>query len=192
MVRHGRDAKEWGRKRPAPSVAVDVDDVVELPVTPGVAWSRLNDVDAVASCLPGLVPDTLRQEGEGRYQATVQAVVFGITAHWAMSARLSPDESTRRLGIELAGSDQRLGLRLEGTVDIEVLPGVEGATQLRYRGHVEVHGRLAAAGGPVITMIAQNMVHRFVESLSGPAIPSGTPEVKGSSPRAAARRLRRR
>jgi carbon monoxide dehydrogenase subunit G len=167
MVKRGRDLSAWGRSRPAPSTAVVVDDIVSLPVPAEVAWAWLLDVDAVASCLPGLVPETLQSLDDGQYQARVQATAFGVTANWEMNARLVADESRRRLAIELAGNDHRLGLRLDGTADLEVQRDGNDSAQLIYRGRVEVRGRLAAAGGPVITTVVENMVHRFVHSLSG-------------------------
>ncbi|GEM_PF-6796828 len=167
MVKSRHDLSAWGRKRPVPSTTVNVDDVVSLPVTADVAWARMLDVSAVASCLPGLVPETLRPLGDGRYQAKVQATAMGVTATWEMTAQLTPDAVNRRLAVTLEGDDQRLGMRLAGTADLQLQPRSTAGTQLAYAGTVTVQGRLAAAGGPVITAVVENMLHRFVHSLSG-------------------------
>lgn len=171
MVKGRHDLSTWGRKRPTPSTRVNVDDVVSLPVSADVAWARVLDVNAVASCLPGLVPDTLRLLDDGQYQARVQAMAMGVTATWEMTARLTPDEANRRLAVKLEGDDHRLGLRLDGTADLQVQPQGTVNAQLAYAGTVTVQGRLAAAGGPVISAVVENMVHRFVYSLSGATAP---------------------
>lgn len=171
MVKGRHDMSTWGRKRPTPSTTVKVDDVVSLPVCADVAWARVLDVKAVASCLPGLVPDTLRLLDDGQYQARVQALAIGVTATWEMTARLAPDEASRRLAITLEGDDHRLGLRLDGTADLQVQPNGTINSQLAYAGTVTVQGRLAAAGGPIISAVVANMVQRFVHSLSGATVP---------------------
>lgn len=89
---------DWSKRtaKKPPGTEVEIEDVLELPVTSEAAWSRLDDVPLVAGCIPGLDPATLVDKGEGVYQATMTNAVMGISAHWDLEATISRWPRPRR------------------------------------------------------------------------------------------------
>lgn len=170
MSRGSREA--WERRRKTPSTSVDLVDRVMLPAGPEEIWRRLNDVEAVAECIPGLVPGSLERLDERRFVGTLRHTALGVPATWTLRADVQPSEAERRLAVQLEGEEARLGLRLSGWATMAVEPGAAGDSGLDYRAHVEVVGRLAATGGPVIRSVVDGIVRRFVASVGGAPAPT--------------------
>jgi carbon monoxide dehydrogenase subunit G len=166
MSRHNVD---WGaRAQKRVGTSVDVDDRIPLDARPAAVWARLQDVDAVAGCLPGLVPGSLEALGGDQYKARLEHSAMGMTAHWDLRAtmRLSAD---RRLRVVLEGEDTRLSLAMNGWAEVDVHTEPEDRTTLEYKAHVRVDGSLAALGGPVVRGIVTDALHRFISDVSGDA-----------------------
>jgi carbon monoxide dehydrogenase subunit G len=157
----------WGdRARRKPSTSVDVGDRIPVEAPPDAVWARLEDVDAVAQCLPGLVPGSLERVEGDRYHARLEHSAMGVTAHWDLRAVMTLVEADRRLDVLLEGDDPKLGLKMNGTAKIGVEP-LEAGSALDYTGHVKVEGNLAGVGGPIIRGIVGDALDRFVADVSG-------------------------
>lgn len=164
----------WGeRAKRKPSTTVDVADRVAVDAAPAVVWARLEDVDAVARCLPGLVEGSLAPAGDNRYTALLEHSAMGFTAHWDLVATIELSEPEQRMHVVLDGKDPKLGLTMDGTATVVVDAagadaGAEGAgSALDYNGHVHVEGSLAGVGGPIIRGIVSDALDRFVQGVSG-------------------------
>lgn len=139
-----------------------------VPVTVDQAWSRVSDVPFVASCLPGLDPTTLRQEGEHTFRATMVNSVMGIDANWDLRATFEPHEAERKLLVRLDGTDARLHMSLNGNATVLVQPSETGqSANLDYDAKVRVDGSLAAMGGPIIRSIMTDTLGQFVAGVGG-------------------------
>jgi carbon monoxide dehydrogenase subunit G len=160
----------WGeRARRKPSTTVDVADRVEVDAAPGRVWARLEDVDVVAQCLPGLVPGSLASAGENRYTALLEHAAMGFTARWDLLATIECSTPEQRMHVVLEGKDPKLGLTMDGwaTVALDGAGGGGHTSALDYRGHVHVEGSLAGVGGPIIRGIVSDALGRFVHGVSG-------------------------
>jgi carbon monoxide dehydrogenase subunit G len=162
----------WGeRAKRKPSTTVDVADRVQVEAAPAVVWARLEDVDAVALCLPGLVEGSLEPAGDNRYTALLEHSAMGFTAHWDLLATIELSAPDQRMHVVLEGKDPKLGLTMDGWATV-VLDGAVGdaggrTSALHYTGHVHVEGNLAGVGGPIIRGIVADALDRFVEGVSG-------------------------
>jgi carbon monoxide dehydrogenase subunit G len=161
----------WGeRAKRKPSTTVDVGDRVEVEADRAVVWARLEDVDAVAQCLPGLVEGSLSPAGDNRYTALLEHTAMGFTAHWNLVATIELSKPEQRMHVVLQGKDPKLGLTMDGWATV-VLDGVAaaaaGSSGLDYIGHVHVEGSLAGVGGPIIRSIVSDALERFVQGVSG-------------------------
>jgi carbon monoxide dehydrogenase subunit G len=163
----------WGeRAKRKPSTTVDVGDRVEVEAAPATVWARLEDVDAVASCLPGLIEGSLVSEGENRYRAALEHSAMGFTARWDLLATIELSAAEQRMHVVLEGKDPKLGLTMDGWATV-VLDGAgenggaDRTAALDYTGHVHVEGSLAGVGGPIIRSIVSDALDRFVQGVSG-------------------------
>lgn len=168
----GREA--WERRRRPVSTSVDLADRVALALPPEDAWRRLMHVEAVAACIPDLVPGSLERVGEHAFRGRIRKTAVGVTANWSLAADLRPSPDEGRLAVRLEGDEPRLGLRLTGSATLQVAPGTASPSDLDYRAHVEVTGRLTAAGAPMIRSAVDDIVRRFVASVGEvPPAPRG-------------------
>jgi carbon monoxide dehydrogenase subunit G len=165
---------DWSKRaaKKPPGTDVAVDDVLELPVTPEMAWRRLDDVPLVAACIPGLDAATLVDKGHGVYQATMTNTVMGISANWDLEATIRPDGATKTLDVQLRGEDPKMKMKLDGNATVAVTPGAHDTTVLNYAAKLRVDGSLAAMGGPVIRSILSDTITQFVEVVSGQEAPA--------------------
>jgi carbon monoxide dehydrogenase subunit G len=161
----------WGeRAKRKPSTTVDVGERVEVDVAPAAVWARLEDVDAVARCLPGLVEGSLTPAGENRYTALLEHSAMGFTAHWDLLATIELSAPEQRMHVVLGGKDPKLGLTMDGWATVLLDgsgDGGAGTCALEYSGHVHVEGSLAGVGGPIIRGIVSDALERFVQEVSG-------------------------
>ena len=160
---------DWSRRtaKKTAGTTVSLDDMVALPTTPDVAWTRLEDVPLVASCLPGLDPATLVAVGPDTFRARMANTVMGITANWDLSATISPEAGRRVLNVVLEGEDRRLNMKLDGVANVVVRADETGRALLEYTANLRIDGSLAAMGAPVIRSILADAIAQFVAVVGG-------------------------
>lgn len=166
VSRRGDDPGWNRRRRPTPKAEVDVADSVVVPAEADAIIAQLRDIEFVASCLPGLVPDSLTPADDGSYAAQMRQTALGVTATWAISIVLDAPPDRRGVSVVLAGTEPRLNLTMAGTADVDVATDTEAGAPVAYRGHVVVEGRLAATGGPIIRRLVGEILGRFVAALA--------------------------
>jgi carbon monoxide dehydrogenase subunit G len=164
----GRRA-DWSKRtaKKTAGTTVALDDELVVPVSPETAWKRLDDVPLVASCLPGLVPDSLEAVGDNVFRARMVNTVMGMSANWDLKATVRPEEAERRLQLLLEGTDSRLGMKMDGVAEVLVRANEAGNALLDYTANIRVDGSLAAMGGPVIRSIVSDAIGQFVEVVGG-------------------------
>jgi carbon monoxide dehydrogenase subunit G len=162
---------DWSKRtaKKTAGTTVQLDDRVVVPVSPDLAWQRLEDVPLVASCLPGLDPSTLVAESDNVFRARMVNTVMGISANWDLKATIQPDPSRRVLDVVLDGEDGKLNMKLAGVASIKVEPSEMGEALLDYTANLRIDGSLAAMGGPVIRSILSDAIDQFVNVVGGSA-----------------------
>jgi len=160
---------DWSKRtaKKTAGTTVVLDDTVSVPTSTDVVWARLEDVPLVASCLPGLDPTTLVDEGDGVFRAQMRNTVMGISANWDLRATIRPDSARRVLEVGLEGEDQKLNMKLHGTAHVLVQSQGELESLLDYVADLRVDGSLAAMGGPVIRAIIADAITQFVSVVGG-------------------------
>lgn len=156
---------DWSKRtaKKPPGTEVNLADVLELPVSPEDAWTRLEDIPLVASCIPGLDPATLVDKGDGVYQAKMTNTVMGISANWNLEATIRPVAATRTLDVHLRGEDPKMKMKLDGGAKVVVTSGTAGDAVLDYTADLRIDGSLAAMGAPVIRTILADTITQFVQ-----------------------------
>jgi carbon monoxide dehydrogenase subunit G len=169
----GRDARAWtGRRRPVPSATVSLADTVTMPVAPDLAWRHLQDIEAVAACIPGLVEGSVERVDDDTFRGTMRHAALGIASLWHLTAHIDRSESDRALSIHLDGREERLDLTLTGDARLSIGTGESSGSALSYDGDLTVTGRLAGAGGPIIERVVASIIERFVQSIGSAGAPA--------------------
>ncbi|QFU90991.1 SRPBCC family protein [Amycolatopsis sp. YIM 10] len=161
----------------------------ELPVQadPGAVFALLNDVERVATCLPGA---TLDGQQDDAYLGRVKVKVGPITAAYSGTVRfteVATDE--RRLRLLARGSDTHGNGDAEADVTLTVREAPGGAT-IELRTDLSIRGKLAQFGkgaiGAVSTRLLDQFARNLADRLQAPSGTTGEPVPDGSTVQASA------
>jgi len=139
---------------------VDLEKTFPLPGSAEIAWGLLQDVEAVAACMPGAkitekVPD-------GGYKGTVTVKVGPATMSFRGEITVRElDAAARSLRLLGRGTDSTgtSGASMDLAARIEEMSG--GSSQLVGRSEVTMSGKAAAFGGRMMNSIADQILRQF-------------------------------
>ena len=142
---------------------VDLEKTFPLPGSADVAWGFLQDVEAVAACMPGA--KITEKLPDGGYKGTVTVKVGPATM--AFRGELSvrdQDAATRSLRLLGRGTDSTgtSGASMDLAARIEEASG--GSSQLVGRSEVTMSGKAAAFGGRMMNSVADQVLKQFAEN----------------------------
>jgi uncharacterized protein len=149
---------------------VILDNQFDLPADPDTAFALLNDVERVATCLPGAVLDGT--DGDA-YLGRVKFKVGPVSAAYAGKVRFTEvSEAERRLRLSARGADSHGNGDAEADVTLTI---VESAGGSRVNLHTElvIRGKIAQFGKGAITTVSGRLLDQFARNLADS--PAGTP-----------------
>ncbi|MEV8314099.1 SRPBCC family protein [Streptomyces sp. NPDC059900] len=160
---------------------------VPVKASPDEVFALMNDVERVASCMPGAALDG--REGDA-WQGSVKIKVGPISAAYAGTVRfLEVDPQGRRLRVQARGADTHGSGDAEAEVALDVLAAPEGAL-LQISTDLLIRGKIAQFGKGAIATVSDRILQQFAQNLGSlldqdrsPAAPAGLPS---TAPRAAA------
>jgi uncharacterized protein len=150
---------------------MDLENSFVVPADVVTAWRTLLDVEAVASCMPGvsvscvdgsdfagavkvkLGPVTLTYQGEGRF--------------------VSADPETHSAVVEAAGRESRGSDAASATVSLRLVAEESQRTRVDVRATVAVTGKAAQFGQGVLADAAKRLIDQFAGNL-GHVLTAGT------------------
>ncbi|WP_329549788.1 SRPBCC family protein [Streptomyces sp. NBC_01356] len=164
-------------------------NAVPVKASPDEVFALMNDVERVASCMPGAALDG--QDGDV-WQGRVKIKVGPISAAYAGTVRfLEVDAERRRLRVHARGADTHGSGDAEAEVALDVLASPEGAllqlsTDLVIRGKIAQFGKgaIAAVSDRILQQFAQNLGSLLDADRAGGA--AASPGVGANSPRVVA------
>ena len=130
---------------------------VEISAAPQEVWKKLLDPQTLSAVVPGC--ETLEQEGEDDYRASVKIGVAGIKGMY--SARITIHEKTEARSARLTGSAfGSLGFgRGEGLLELEHIGN--DRTRLTYSYQANVGGKVAAVGQRMLGTVTKLLIGQF-------------------------------
>ncbi|WP_405910793.1 MULTISPECIES: SRPBCC family protein [unclassified Streptomyces] len=171
-------------------------NAVPVKASPDEVFALMNDVERVASCMPGAALDG--QDGDV-WQGRVKIKVGPISAAYAGTVRfLEVDAERRRLRVHARGADTHGSGDAEAEVALDVLASPEGAllqlsTDLVIRGKIAQFGKgaIAAVSDRILQQFAQNLgslldADRAGGAAASPGVGASSPGVGANSPRVGA------
>ena len=128
-------------------------------------WAVVMDVPKAASCIPGITEITL--DGEGRYQATLQARVgpMGINLKGTITV-LSQDAASGEAAFLVEANDRRVGGGVKTNMTMKLNAKTTDESELEIKADTTFMGRLGELGQPIIRRKARNTLEDFMKNLN--------------------------
>jgi carbon monoxide dehydrogenase subunit G len=144
---------------------VDLERTFPLPVSAAVAWEFLQDIEAVARCMPGA--QITERLPSGAYKGTVTVRAGPVTMSFRGEAEvrdIEPAAHSLRLVGRGADSTGTSGASLDLSARIEAAG--EGASSLVGKSEVAMSGKAAAFGGRMMNAVADQILTQFAANFA--------------------------
>ncbi|MEU8862646.1 SRPBCC family protein [Streptomyces umbrinus] len=137
-------------------------NTVPIKASPDDVFALMNDVERVASCMPGAALDG--QDGD-TWRGRVKIRVGPISASYAGTVRfLEIDAEKRRLRVHARGTDTHGSGDAEAEVALEVLSAPEGAL-LQLSTDLVIRGKIVQFGKGAIVTVSDRILQQFARNL---------------------------
>lgn len=146
-----------------------LDHTVRVPAHVDEVWRFLDDIEAVAACMPGAqLTETV---DERTHRGQVRLAVGPLSMNYAGElAIVERDDATRHMQLDASGRDRRGSGTAKATIGVQLAPD-GSATTMRVVSDVKLTGRIAALGRGVQD-VSNRLLADFAEQL---AAQLGTP-----------------
>jgi uncharacterized protein len=145
---------------------VKIDKTYPMPCSAEVAWEFLQNLEAVAGCMPGAkITEGL---DAGRYKGTVMVKVGPATMSFRGEVEMKDvDPAARTLRLLGKGTDSTgsSGASMNLTARIEAAEG--GLCALVGAAEVSTSGKAAAFGGRMMNTVADQILKQFADNFAG-------------------------
>lgn len=142
------------------------------------AWPKLSDVPTVASCIPGArIEERDDTAYRGRVEVKAGPVKLGLVGSAIV---LEQDDDKHLLVVRGTAKDSAGQGTATVTITMRAHEAVPGSTQVTVTTQLELGGRVAQFGQPLVSQISKRIVQQFVDQLdalldSGPQPPAPAP-----------------
>jgi carbon monoxide dehydrogenase subunit G len=137
-------------------------NTVPIKASPDDVFALMNDVERVASCMPGAALDG--QDGD-TWRGRVKIRVGPISASYAGTVRfLEIDAERRRLRVHARGTDTHGSGDAEAEVSLEILAAPEGAL-LQLSTDLVIRGKIVQFGKGAIVTVSDRILQQFARNL---------------------------
>jgi carbon monoxide dehydrogenase subunit G len=138
-------------------------------------WAALNDPEVLRQSIPGC--QSLTKEGADSFAAVAEIKIGPIGARFKGKVQLSDIDAPNGYTISGSGNGGIAGSAKGGAkVRLSDAPG--GGTLVSYDVDVEVGGRMAQLGGPIIDATAKNLAGKFFARFGEVVSGGGSPVVE--------------
>lgn len=144
---------------------VQLDKTFPMPSSPAIAWQFLQDVEAVAGCMPGA--QLTEQVSENSHKGTVTIKLGPATMSFRGEVEVRDiDQATQTLRLIGKGTDKsgNSGVSMNLLARIEAVDG--GLSQLVGSSEVSVSGKAAAFGGRMMDSVADKILLQFADNFA--------------------------
>jgi carbon monoxide dehydrogenase subunit G len=144
---------------------VQIDKTYPMPCSPEVAWEFLQDLEAVAACMPG-AKITERLDA-GRYKGTVTVKVGPATMSFRGEVEMTDvDAAARSLRLLGKGTDSTGSSGASMNLTARIEPAEAGLCALAGSSEVSMSGKAAAFGGRMMDTVADQILKQFADNFA--------------------------
>ncbi|MFF4259856.1 SRPBCC family protein [Streptomyces sp. NPDC001663] len=145
-------------------------NAIPVKAAPDAVFALINDVERVASCMPGAALDG--RDGDA-WRGAVKIKVGPIAAAYAGTVRfLEVDTDKRQLRVHASGADTHGSGDAEAEVFLEVVPTSDGA-QLNLTTDLVIRGKIAQFGKGAIATVSDRILQQFAQNLGNLLLAQG-------------------
>ena len=144
---------------------VEIEKTFPMPASGNVAWEFLQDIEAVAGCMPGA--RITERTAAGGYKGTVTVRVGPATMSFRGEVEVRDiDAAAHSLRLLGKGTDSTgtSGASMDLAARIEAV--AEGSSNLVGRSEVTMSGKAAAFGGRMMTSVADQILKQFADNFA--------------------------
>jgi len=144
---------------------VQLDKTFPLPGSPAIAWEFLQNVEAVAGCMPGA--KLTERLDEHRHKGTVTVRVGPVTMSFRGEVEVQDiDPATQSLRLLGKGTDSTgsSGVSMNLLARIDAVDG--GLCELVGSSEVSMSGKAAAFGGRMMNSVADKILLQFADNFA--------------------------
>ncbi len=144
---------------------VELEKSFPMPGSADAAWEFLQDIQAVAGCMPGAkITDSL---GEGRHKGTMTVKIGPATMSFRGEVEVRDiDPGQKSLALLARGTDTTgtSGAAMDLKARIET--AADGSTNLVGKSEVSMSGKAAAFGGRMMNSVADQVMQQFAANFA--------------------------
>jgi carbon monoxide dehydrogenase subunit G len=144
---------------------VDLEKTFPMPGGAEVAWEFLQNIEAVAGCMPGA--KITERLPDGGYKGTVTVRVGPATMSFRGEVEVHDiDPAAHSLRLQGKGTDSTgtSGASMDLTARIETIG--PGSSNLVGKSEVSMSGKAAAFGGRMMTSVAEQILKQFADNFA--------------------------
>ncbi|WP_028669829.1 SRPBCC family protein [Saccharospirillum impatiens] len=154
---------------------VNLDKVFKLSGPASNAWTFLQDIPAVARCLPGA--EITEQVDDANYKGTVKVKIGPATANFKGDINIkSIDASKQQIQMVGKGGDVKgtSSATMDLTASVRELEG--GGCELVGYAEVSVTGKMASLGGRMMNQVSDQILNQFGDNFANQVLAMGEGE----------------
>ena len=144
--------------------AMDLSASYTFAAPPATVWNLLNDMDVVASCLPGC--ERLEPIGEDRYRADLTLAVAAVSGRYSGTVAILDKQPPNSYRLVVEGTGKSGFVKGEATVQ---LVEDQASTIVTVTGQGQVGGLIARVGQRLLGTVSKMMMDRFFGCLQAKA-----------------------
>ena len=144
---------------------VQLDKTFSLPSSPAIAWEFLQNIEAVAGCMPGA--QLTERVDEHRHKGTVKVRVGPATMSFRGEVEVQDiDATAQSLRLIGKGTDStgNSGVSMNLHARIDAAEG--GLSELVGSSEVSMSGKAAAFGGRMMNSVADKILDQFADNFA--------------------------
>jgi carbon monoxide dehydrogenase subunit G len=157
---------------------VDLERTFPLPGSAETAWAFLQDIEAVAGCMPGAKISERLPSGAYKGTVTVRAGPATMAFRGELEVR-DVDAAARSLRLLGRGTDSTGSSGASMTLDARIEAQGAGASALVGRSEVTMSGKAAAFGGRMMNSVADQVLKQFADNFAAQVQARAQPPAAG-------------
>ena len=155
---------------------VELEKSYPMPAPPEATWALLQDIEAVAACMPGA--KLTEQLDAGRYKGTVTVRVGPATMAFRGEVEMKDvDPAAMTLRLVGKGTDSTGGSAASMNLTARVVAAEAGRSTLVGSSEVSMSGKAAAFGGRMMNTVADQVLKQFADNFAARAGAIAAPPV---------------
>lgn len=147
-------------------------NTVFIPAAPDEVFALVNDVERVATCVPGVA---LTGRDGDFYLGGIKVKVGPIGAAYSGKLRFGEiDATARRLTLSGSGADAHGGGNAQAQIELSVV-AADGGSRLLVDSDVVLSGKIVAFGKGAIVAVSNKLMAQFAANLANQLTGAGNP-----------------